>query len=195
MDHNNDYVIYYSSYCQHSEKIIKPLLNLQTLKIKFISIDNRYKKDGYWYTVLESGHHVILPNNLTQTPFLLIMCDNYKTIMGSEPILQYFGNKQQEQKRIATQNNLEPMSYSFSEGINTNVVSDSFSFIEENYKELESIGNGGIRQMYSYMPANANDAHYKIDTPEEEYFDKNAKKSSVDIEKFQNQRKMDIPTL
>jgi hypothetical protein len=187
-----DYVIYYSNYCKHSPEVLKTLINITSLKIKFICIDCRYQKEGHWYTVLETGHHVILPNNLSQTPFLLILCDNYKTIMGSEPILQYFKHKKMEQTRVSTNNYLEPMSYSFNGGMNTNVVSDSFSFIEENYKELESVGNGGSRQMYSYMPANANESMYKIHTPEEERFDKNVKKEQPTIEHIQNQRNMDI---
>ena len=72
---------------------------LEHLKIKFICIDCRYQKDGHWYTVLESGQHLILPNNLSGTPFLLVLCDNYKTIMGPKPILKYFENKLNEQKR------------------------------------------------------------------------------------------------
>ena len=56
------YILYYSNYCKHSQKIIKSLSkkNLDG-KVHFISIDNREALDNKIYIILEQGKKLLLP--------------------------------------------------------------------------------------------------------------------------------------
>ena len=62
--------------------------------------------------------------------------------------------KQQEIKR-ATQNNMEPMAFSLGNGGNFgDIVSDQYSFLDQDANELKADGNGGMRQMHNYVDLN-----------------------------------------
>ena len=67
--------------------------------------------------------------------------------------LQSYENKI---NKVATNNNLEPLSYSFSSG-GGSVVSDTFSFLDINPDDMKADGNAGLRQIHSYFLADQND--------------------------------------
>jgi hypothetical protein len=61
-----------------------------------------------------------------------------------------------EMKQVATNNNGEPAPFSLtSDFMGHGVASDTYSFWDQTSDELLAKGNGGMRQMYNYTPANA----------------------------------------
>jgi hypothetical protein len=183
-------ILYYSNYCEHSKKLLQTLTktNLQK-EIHFICIDKRVKEaNNKIFIVLETGQKIIMPESITRVPALLLLNDGYNVLFG-ESILQYFKPKQQSNIKQATNNNLEPMAYSFDGGFN-NVVSDQYSFLDMDSEALSAKGDGGIRQMHSYAQLNYVDT---INTPEDDHNYKASKiPADVSIEQLQNQREQDL---
>jgi hypothetical protein len=121
--------------------------------IHFICIDKRIKdSNNKTYIVLENGQKIILPENVTRVPALLLLTQGYQVLYG-EQILQHLKPQQQVEVKQATQNNMEPMAFSFGGGFN-NIVSDQYSFLDQNPEDLEAKGNGGMRQMHNYVDLN-----------------------------------------
>jgi len=183
-------ILYYSNYCEHSKKLLQTLTktNLQK-EIHFICIDKRVKEaNNKVFIVLENGQKIIMPENITRVPALLLLNEGYNILYG-ESILQYFKPKQQTNIRQATNNNLEPMAFSFDGGFN-NIVSDQYSFLDMDSDSLAAKGDGGIRQMHNYVDLNYID---KINTPEDDVNYKSGKISAdVSIEKLQSQREQEF---
>ena len=158
--------------------------------IHFICIDRREKDaSGKLFIVLENGQKIIMPENINRVPALLLLNDGYKVLYG-ENILQFFKPLQKQATKTATMNNMEPMAFSFNSGGFGDIVSDQFSFLDQNPEELEAKGSGGTRQMHNYVDLNYNQT---ITTPDDE-FDYKSKKIPEDltIEKLQEQRQSDL---
>ena len=146
-------ILYYSKYCEVSNKYLKMLSKTDSTKdIHFLCIDKRIKENNKTFIVLENGQKMILPDNVTRVPALLLINAGYKVLYG-EQILEYLKPKQQMEVRKATQNNMEPSAFSFGGGFN-DVVSDQYSFLDQEPEELEAKGNGGMRQMHNYVDLN-----------------------------------------
>ena len=125
-----------------------------------------------------------MPNTVTRVPALLLLNQGYSVLFG-EDILQHFRPKEEIQQRQATQNNMEPMAYTFA---NTgSIVSDQYSFLDMDADALTTQGNGGMRQMHNYVDLNMKNVLEQY--PQDE-FDKKANKISenVTIEQLQQQR-------
>jgi hypothetical protein len=106
------------------------------------------------YIILENGQKIILPENVTKVPALLLLNQGYQVIYG-EQILQHLKPRQQQEVRKATQNNMEPMAFSLGGGGGFgDVVSDQYSFLDQDPDELRAEGNGGMRQMHNYVDLN-----------------------------------------
>jgi len=118
--------------------------------IHFICIDKRVKENNKTYIVLENGQKIILLDTVTRVPALLLLTKGYEILYG-EQILEYLKPQQEIQTRQATQNNMEPMAFSLGGG---SVVSDQYSFLDQNSEDLEAKGNGGMRQMHNYVDLN-----------------------------------------
>ena len=101
--------------------------------------------------------------------------------------------KQEQQVRQATQNNLEPMAFSFGSGGFGDVVSDKYSFFDEDTEAMKATGNGGLRQMHNYVDLNYSD---NISTPpvDDGGGNRGANKISKDltIEQLQQQRESEL---
>ena len=146
-------ILYYSKYCEVSNKYLKMLSKTDSTKdIHFMCIDKRIKENNKTFIILENGQKMILPDNVTRVPALLLINAGYKVLYG-EQILEYLKPKQQMEVRKATQNNMEPSAFSFGGGFN-DVVSDQYSFLDQGPEDLEAKGNGGMRQMHNYMDLN-----------------------------------------
>ena len=147
-------ILYYSKYCDVSKKYIQMLSKSNVQKdIHFICIDKRIKdSNNKTYIVLENGQKIILPENVTRVPALLLLTQGYQVLYG-EQILQHLKPQQQVEVKQATQNNMEPMAFSFGGGFN-NIVSDQYSFLDQAPEDLEAKGNGGMRQMHNYVDLN-----------------------------------------
>jgi hypothetical protein len=149
-------ILYYSKYCDVCKKYLQLLSKADSQKdIHFICIDKRVKdSNNKTYIILENEQKIILPENVTKVPALLLLNQGYQVLYG-EQILQHLKPKQQQEVRQATQNNMEPMAFSLGGGGGFgDVVSDHYSFLDQNSDELGTTGNGGMRQMHNYVDLN-----------------------------------------
>jgi len=149
-------ILYYSKYCEICKKYLQLLSKSNIQKdIHFICIDKRVKdSNNKTFIILENGQKIILPENVTKVPALLLLNQGYQVLYG-EQILQHLKPQQQEEVRIATQNNLEPMAFSLGSGGGFgDIVSDHYSFLDQDVHDLSAEGNGGMRQMHNYVDLN-----------------------------------------
>jgi hypothetical protein len=182
-------ILYYSNFCEHSKKLLQTLSRSQTSKdLHFICIDKRTKgQDNKIYIVLENGQKIVMPENVTKVPALLLLNNNYKVLYGDE-IYNHLKPRQEVITRQATSNNMEPMAFSLGGG---SIVSDQYSFLDMDSDELNTKGNGGMRQMHNYVPLNYADA---INTPTDEHDYKSGRSDGQEmtIEKLQQLREQEI---
>ena len=148
-------IFYYSKYCEVSKKYLQLLSKTNSQDIHFICIDKRIKEsNNKTFIILENGQKIILPENVTRVPALLLLNKGYEVLYG-EKILEYLKPQQQQEVKIATANNMEPMAFSFGGGGGfKDIVSDQYSFLDQNPDELKADGNGGMRQMHNYVDLN-----------------------------------------
>ena len=149
-------IFYYSKYCETSKKYLQLLSKSNVQKdIHFICIDKRVKEaNNKTYIILDNGQKIVLPENVTKVPALLLLTQGY-TVLYGEQILQHLKPRQEEEFRQATQNNMEPMAFSLGGGGGFgDVVSDQYSFLDQEPEDMEAKGNGGMRQMHNYVDLN-----------------------------------------
>jgi hypothetical protein len=148
-------ILYYSKYCEVSKKYLQTISKSGHQKdIHFICIDKRVKdSNNKTYIILENGQKIILPENVTKVPALLLLNQGYQVLFGDQ-ILQHLKPIKQEEIRQATQNNMEPMAFSLGGGGFGDVVSDHYSFLDQGPDDLKADGNGGMRQMHNYVDLN-----------------------------------------
>jgi hypothetical protein len=193
------YIFYYSKYCEVSKKYLQILSKSNVQKdIHFICIDKRTKDaNNKTYIILDNGQNIILPDNVTRVPALLLLNQGYNVLYG-EKILEYLKPRQEVEVRKATQNNMEPMAFSFSGGGGFgDIVSDQYSFLDQAPEDLEAKGNGGMRQMHNYVDLNFSD-NVTMQTPtDEQEYKKGASRIGEDgskdlMAKIQAQREADL---
>ena len=188
-------ILYYSNFCEHSKKLIQSLSKTNVAKeIHFICIDKRVKDtNNKVFIVLENGQKIIMPENINRVPALLLLTQGYDVLYG-EAILNHLKPTQEVAVKQATQNNMEPMAFSFGGGGLGDIVSDQYSFLDQGSDELEAKGSGGMRQMHNYVDLNFSD---KISTPADEQDYKSANKISKDltVEQLQQQRDSELQKL
>ena len=149
-------ILYYSKYCEVCKKYLQLLSKSQNQKdLHFICIDKRIKDEANnkWYIILENGQRIVFPNNVTKVPALLLLTQGYQVLYG-EQILQHLKPQQREEVKRATKNNMEPMAFSFAGGGFGDIISDQYSFLDQNDEDLKATGNGGMRQMHNYVDLN-----------------------------------------
>ena len=142
--------------------------------------------------MLENNQKIILPDIINRVPALLKLAD-YSVVFGDD-IKQTLKQTQSTITKVATQNNNEPLSFSFGGGGSGGggIVSDNFCFLDIDAKDLTAEGQGGMRQLHSYMGFNQNES---ISTPEESNSNqpKNEKlPQGLTIEQLQKQRDADL---
>ena len=193
------YILYYSKYCEVSEKYLRTLSKSTVQKdIHFICIDKRTKDaNNKTYIILDNGQNIILPDNVTRVPALLLLNQGYNVLYG-EKILEFLKPKQEVEIKRATQNNMEPMAFSFGGGFG-DVVSDQYSFLDQAPEDLEAKGNGGMRQMHNYVDLNyADNVTLQTPTDEQEYkkVNKLGEDKSKDLmSQIQAQREADLKNI
>jgi hypothetical protein len=182
-------VIYYSNYCENSKKVIKALNSQRG--IHWLCIDKRVKEGNTTYILLENGQKVVLPPNINRIPALMSL-ENYQVTFGND-ILTKFSSRVEQQTAVATQGNMEPMSFSFGSGGFGGVSSDSYSSWDLNPDQLSAKGDGGIAQMHSYVSVNHMDRISSTPTSESDY--KKGSRSGnmeTDMERLMAQRAADL---
>jgi hypothetical protein len=188
-------ILYYSNFCEHSKKLIQTVSKTQVSKdLHFMCIDKRTKeKDGKIYIVLENGQKIIMPENVTKVPALLLLNENYTVLYGDD-IYNHLKPRQEAVTRQATSNNMEPMAFSLGDSGFGGIVSDNYSFLDQGAEDLNSKGNGGLRQMHSYFGLGENDT--KMETPKDEQNYKQSKsQENVTLEQLQKQRDQDLSSM
>ena len=190
-------ILYYSNFCNHSKSIIQTLSKTNLSKdIHFICIDKRVKEDNKTYIILENGQRIILPETVNRVPALLLLNNNYEILYG-EGILNFFKPKQEVAVQQATNNNIEPMAFSFGGGSASayGIMSDNYSFLDMNSDELSAKGNGGVRQMHNYVHTTYMDNN-SIYTPADESSIKASKiPEGLTVEQLQQQREQEFKNL
>ncbi len=156
-------ILYYSNYCKSSNKVLQLLSKYDmSSQIHFICIDGRVNKNGNTYAVLPNGQEMLIPKNITAVPALLILNQQYKVLYGINDIINFFQRGIEQQVNEATKNNTVPVStsaddgYSAFGGFGGGIVSDHFSFLDQDDNEMSAQGNGGLRQMHNYARPNEN---------------------------------------
>ena len=149
-------ILYYSKYCETSKKYLQILSKMNVQKdVHFICIDKREKDaNNKTYIILDNGQKIILPENITKVPALLLLNQGYQVIYG-EQILNHLKPIQKEEIKYAAQNNMEPMAFALGGSGNFgSIISDQYSFLDQEPDELTATGNGGMRQMHNYVDLN-----------------------------------------
>jgi hypothetical protein len=188
-------ILYYSNYCEPSKKLLQTVSKTQNTKdIHFICIDKRIKDpSGKVFIVLQNGQKIIMPENVTRVPALLLLNQNYKVIYGDD-IYQHLRPQKEIQVQQATKNNMEPMS--FQDGFGSfggfgagGIVSDNYSFLDQSDNELSVKGDGGLRQMHSYVSLNeSNNLSMHLPQDDHEYKADKLKEGEMSIEALQRRR-------
>lgn len=180
-------VLYYSNLCKNSQQLIQ-MMKSQNLgsSTHFINIDNRINKNGQTYIVLQNREEVLLPSVINKVPALLLLNQNYKVVFGNE-ILNHLKPAQKTYKEVTSTKNEEPMAFSLN-GLN-DIVSDTYSFLDQSADDLSAKGAGGMRQIHQYSTLNSNTS---IVTPEETYQSNTLGNQNFDLDKFQREREQDI---
>jgi len=190
-------ILYYSNFCEHSKKLLQALSKSQVSKdLHFICIDKRTKgADNKIYIILENSQKIVMPENVTKVPALLLLNQNYNVLYG-DSIYEHLKPRQEAVTRQATSNNMEPLAFSlggFGLGFGSGVVSDNYSFLDQDADDLNAKGNGGLRQMHSYFGLQGSD---KIDTPKDDSDYKQSKTANnLTVEQLQQQREQELSAL
>jgi hypothetical protein len=187
-------VLYYSNFCEHSKKLLQNLSKTKTsADIHFICIDKRVKENGKLFIVLENGQKIVMPENVSKVPALLLIKDNYKVLYG-DAIYNYLKPMNEIVTKQATFNNMEPMAFSLGGcGMFGGVASDNYSFLDMDSESLRAQGDGGLRQMHNNVALNNEP---EIPTPKDDYNYKDNKiPEGLTIEQLQQQRESEYQSL
>jgi hypothetical protein len=190
-------ILYYSNFCEPSKKLLQTVSKTQMAKdIHFICIDNRVKdSNGKIFIVLQNGQKIIMPENVTKVPALLLLSQNYKVVYGDD-IYTHFKPAQQAHVQKATQNNMEPSAFGFNGGgglFSSGIASDNYSFLDQNDDELSVKGNGGLRQMHNYVSLNDSmNLTMQLPTDEAEYKNDKLKDGENSVEALQRKREQEF---
>ena len=104
-----------------------------------------------------------MPDVIKQVPALLLLHYGNRTLFGEE-ILKFYRPQIDKERKVATNYNGEPKSFSIKE--TGSLMSDSYSYLDQDSDEMGVKGNGGLRQMHSFTKINDS---ITIDTPPEDY--------------------------
>ena len=186
----SDLILYYSNYCNNCRELLKELSGTELSKaIHFLCIDSRVQENGNTYIVLPNGKKMILPPNIVRVPTLLSIQENGRLVSGME-IKGYLASKIKQAVAVATEQQMEPSAFSFSGSSMSSIVSDNYSFLDMTADDLTAEGNGGIRQLHSYVTIN-DMASITAPTEAQGTRQENSSKMSS-MENLKQQREMDI---
>ena len=192
-------ILYYSNFCEPSKKLLQTVTKTQnTNNIHFICIDKRVKDaNGKIQIVLQTGQKIVMPENVTRVPALLLLNQNYKVIYGDD-IYKHLRPQVANEVKQATKNNMEPINFQdgfsafggFSSG---GIVSDNFSFLDQSDGDLSVKGNGGLRQMHNYVTLNDSmNLSMKLPQDDYEYNNERIKEGEMSVEALQRRRDEDM---
>jgi hypothetical protein len=187
-------ILYYSNFCEPSKKLLQTISKTQNTKeIHFICIDKRVKDaNGKVFIVLQTGQKIVMPENVTRVPALLLLNQNYRVIYGDD-IYRHLKPHVEQQVQQATKNNMEPVTYqdgfgAFG-GFGAGVVSDNYSFLDQSDTDLSVKGSGGLRQIHNYVTLNDSmNVNMTLPTDDYEYKTDKIKEGELSVEALQRRR-------
>lgn len=194
-------ILYYSNFCDPSKKLLQTISKTgNSDNIHFICIDKRVKEsNGKVFIVLQTGQKILMPENVTRVPALLLLNKNYQVIYGDD-IYKHLKPQVTQQIQQATKNNMEPETYqdsfgSFS-GFSGGIVSDNYSFLDQSDSELSVKGDGGLRQMHNYVTLN-DSMNLSMKLPEDdfEYNTNKLKEGEMSVESLQKRREEELANI
>jgi hypothetical protein len=145
-------ILYYSNYCKNSNTILQKISRFDNRngEFHFICVDKRVKEKNDTFIILENNSRILLPPMITHVPALLLLNNGCDVIYG-EKIVAFFQEKMAEKMKQATNQFMEPLAFSLTSSSGSNIVSDSYSFLDTNVEDMTATGNGGARQMHNYV--------------------------------------------
>jgi hypothetical protein len=191
-------ILYYSNFCEPSKKLLQSVSKTQNVNnIHFVCIDKRVKdSNGKIYIILQTGQKLIMPENVTRVPALLLLNQNYKVIYGDE-IYTHLKPQVTQQIKQATNNNMEPVN--FQDGFGTfggfsgGIVSDNYSFLDQSDSDLGVKGDGGLRQIHNYVQLN-DSMNLTMSLPQDDVEYK-TKDGEMSIESLQRRRDEELSNI
>lgn len=192
-------ILYYSNYCEPSKKLLQTITKTENAKdIHFICIDKRVKdSSGKIFIILQTGQKIIMPENVSRVPALMLLNQNYKVIYGDE-IYAHLRPQTQAHVMQATRNNMEPTTFqdAFGGFGCGSIVSDNYSFLDQSDSELGVQGQGGLRQMHNYVTLNDSmDFSIKLPTDDYEYKTDKLKEGELNIEALERKRNEELSNI
>jgi hypothetical protein len=192
-------ILYYSNFCEPSKKLLQSVTKTQnTNNIHFICIDKRVKDtNGKIFIVLQNGQQILMPENVTRVPALLLLNQNYKVIYGND-IYNYLKPQVAQQIQQATKNNMEPINFqdgfkSFG-GFSGGIVSDNYSFLDQSDSELSVKGDGGLRQIHNYVTLNES-MNLSMKLPQDDVEYNKIKEGELSVEALQRRRDEEVANI
>lgn len=194
-------ILYYSNFCEPSKKLLQTVSKTQNVNnIHFVCIDKRVKDaNGKIYIILQTGQKLLMPENVTRVPALLLLNQNYKVIYGDD-IYKHLKPQVQQQIKQATKNNMEPQNFqdgfgAFG-GFSGGIASDNFSFLDQSDSELSVKGEGGLRQIHNYVTLNDSmNLTMKLPQDDFEYNSDKLKEGEMSVEALQRRREEDLSNI
>jgi hypothetical protein len=192
-------ILYYSNFCEPSKKLLQTVSKTEMAKdIHFICIDKRVKENDKIFIILQNGQKIVMPENVTKVPALMLLNQQYKVVYGDQ-IYQHLKPVQDKQVQKATKNNMEPSAFldgfGFSSGFGfgSGIISDNFSFLDQNDNELSVKGEGGLRQMHNYVSLeSANNLSMHLPQDDHDYKSDKLKDTELNIESLQKKREQEL---
>lgn len=154
-----EYILYYSLFCKHSTNILQYIQCLPFKdKVRFINLDKRFDKNGTLYVKLDNGKEIEVPKSITSVPSMILLNRGNQVVQGENEIKKEMEKKSSVQS-ISQQK--DPESFSIN-SVSSDICSDRFSFLDMDIESLSAKGQGGLRQMHSYVKL---DEVITIETP------------------------------
>jgi len=195
-------ILYYSNYCEPSKKLLQTVSKTQNANnIHFVCIDKRVKdNNGKIFIILQNEQRLLMPENVTRVPALLLLKENYRVIYGDD-IYKHFRPQVVQQVQQATKNNMEPVNFqdgfgSFGGFSSCGIVSDNFSFLDQSDTDLSVKGDGGLRQIHNYVTLNDSmNLSMKLPQDDSEYTNNKLKEGEMSIESLQRRREEELSNI
>jgi hypothetical protein len=191
-------ILYYSNFCEPSKKLLQSITKTQnTNNIHFICIDKRVKDaNGKIFIILQNDQQILMPENVTKVPALMLLNQNYKVIYGND-IYNHLKPQATQQIQQATKNNMEPINFqdgfkSFG-GFSGGIVSDNYSFLDQTDSELSVKGQGGLRQIHNYVTLNESMNLMKL--PQDDFEYNKIKEGELSVEALQRRRDEEVANI
>ena len=148
---------------------------------------------------MENGQKILMPENVTRVPAVLLLKENYKVIYGDD-IYNFLKPELVQEVKQVTKNNMEPVN--FQDGFDTfggfggGIASDNFSFLDQSDTELGVKGEGGLRQMHHYVTLNDSmNLTMKLPQDDTDYKTDKLKEGEMSVETLQKRREEDLTNI